>query len=261
MDEARLLLVEDEPLTCRMLAERLRKAGFSVAAVASAEAALDLLMVERFAVLVTDLLLQQLDGLALLVKARGIDPDLAVIILTGAASLDTAIAAVHAGAHSYLRKPVPAGELEGRLLAALAQRHERIESRLALRHYGAHLLRLADGHGPPYELREPGLGTLRLGRLELDTMRRRASINRRAVPLSNGEFDLLHYLACHEHQVVSAEQLAREALHFRHCTADEARDLMKVRIHRLRQKIEANPHSPDLLISVRGAGYMLTSGE
>jgi len=78
------------------------------------------------------------------------------------------------------------------------------------------------------------------------------------VPLSRGEFDLLLCLAQHAGQVVSPEQLMREVFHYS-CTHDEARSLLKTHIHRLRRKIEPEPHTPTLLLSVRGAGYMLAS--
>lgn len=260
MSEPRLLLVEDEPVTRMMLDAHLRATGLRVTSVASAEQALELLGEQQFAVMITDLLLERLDGVGLLRAARAIDPDLEVIVLTGQATLDSAIAAVNHGAHSYLRKPARRGELEDRVAAALARRQAHTERRAALRQLGAQLMRLAEPAGPGYT-REAEASCLRVGRLELDTHQRRAAVDRRPVPLSSGEFDLLHYLACHARRVLSAEQIAREALAFGACTPAEARELVKVRVHRLRSKIEGDPHAPTLLVSVRGAGYMLTGGE
>ncbi|NTU85370.1 MAG: response regulator, partial [Chloroflexales bacterium] len=80
MDETRLLLVEDDPAARMMFDARLRRAGFIVTAVASAEQALDLLRAGRFALLITGLNLQHLDGVALMDEARTLDPDLEVII-------------------------------------------------------------------------------------------------------------------------------------------------------------------------------------
>lgn len=260
MDETRLLVVEDEPVTRMMLDARLRAAGFSVTAVDSAELALDLLRSERFAVLVTDLLLQRLDGISLMVEARTIDPELEVIVLTGAASIDSAIAAVNQGAHTYLRKPPRHGELEARIAAARDRRRARVERTLALRQLSSQLLRIAEPEAPAYQCDGDGEARIRIGALEIDTLRRRVSVDQRAVTLSSGEFDLLLYMARRDQQVLSAEELAREVLRCPACSTAEARELIKARIHRLRQKIEPDPHAPRLIVSVRGAGYMLTGG-
>ncbi|HMQ32313.1 MAG TPA: response regulator transcription factor [Chloroflexaceae bacterium] len=258
MDAPRLLLVEDEPVMRMVLDVRLRAAGLRVTGVASAEQALELLRGEQYAIMVTDLHLQGLDGLALLCEARRLDPDLEVLVLTGAATLDSAIAALHNGAHSYLRKPAPKGELEGRVAAALERRRARTEGRAVLMQLGAQILRIAEP-GPPRPDASPAVARLRVGRLELDPQQRRATADRLPVALSSSEFDLLLYLARREDQVLSAEQLARDALGCCGCAPCEARELVKVRVHRLRQKIERDPRAPRLLVSVRGAGYMLTA--
>ncbi len=257
MNEPRLLLVEDEPVTRMALDARLRAAGFRVTGEASAERALARLRAEQYAVMVTDLIFQQLDGEALLREARGIDPDLEMIVLTGAATLDSAIAAVNHGAHSYLRKPAQPGQLEERVAAALERRRLRAEERALLRQLSAQLLRIADPRGAPYDAF--GAGRLRVGPLVLDVQQRRATVNGRSVALSSSEFDLLVYLAKRADQVLSAEQLAREALGYLGCNPGEARELIKVRVHRIRHKIERDPRTPRLLICVRGAGYMLSA--
>lgn len=260
MDVSRILLVEDEPVTRMLLEARLRAAGHRVRSVASAEQALALLRAEEFALVVTDLLLQHLDGVSLMREARALAPDLELIVLTGAASVDSAIAAVDHGARAYLRKPAPLGELEDRVAAALDQRRARIERRTALIQLSAQLQRIAEPQGPRYDLGTEA-SRLCIGRLELDPQQRRVVVDRTAVTLSSGEFDLLLYLARRDNQVISAEQIAREGLGWAGCSPDEARELVKVRIHRLRRKIERDPHAPGLLVSVRGVGYMLTAGE
>jgi DNA-binding response OmpR family regulator len=258
MEKPRLLLVEDEPVTRMALEARLRRAGFMVTAVEGAEQALALLQAERFALLITDLQLQSLDGVALLVNARMLDPDLEVLVLTGVASLDSAIAAINHGAHTYLRKPASRGELEARAIAALERRKAKVERDLILRQMGAQLLRIAEPEASAYA--GASIPSLRVGRLELDPLRRHAAIAQQAVPLSQGEFDLLLYMARRENQVLSAEELAREVLSYAACSSAEARELIKARIHRLRQKIEADPRAPSMIVSIRGVGYMLTSG-
>lgn len=260
MNKARLLLVDDAPATRMLLDARLRAAGYSVVATTSAEQALELLRGERFALLITEIALTAMDGIALMVAARELDPDLELIVLTGGATVESAVAAVNLGAHAYLRKPVAAGELEQRVAAAMERRYARLSHQATLRQLGSTLLQIAEPAGTGYSAQTPHVDALQVGRLRIDSRRRRAAVDDRIVPLSSGEFDLLLYLARREGEVLPAEQLAREVLGYS-CSTDEARELIKARVHRLRHKIEPNPRAPTLLVSVRGAGYMLTSGE
>lgn len=256
----RVLLVEDEPVTRLMVEARLRSAGYAVLSAPSGEAALEHLAGGSFALLVTDLYLEAMDGLLLMARARALDPDLEMIVLTGGATVDSAIAALDRGAHSYLRKPVAPGELEARAAAALERRQAQLERAATLRQLGSALLSIAEPRRPAYLIGGAEERALRVGGLEIEPGRRRASVEGRPVALSAAQFDLLLYLARRADTVQSPELLAREVLGHR-CDPDEARELIKASIHRLRLKVEADSKAPRLLISVRGAGYMLSSGE
>lgn len=259
MGDQRVLIVEDDNVTRMMLEARLRAAAFTATSAPGGEAALALLETTRFALMVTDLHMEAVSGIELMRRARTVDPDLEIIVLTGAATLESAIAAVNHSAHAYLRKPVAPGELEAAAAAALAEHRTRQSRRTALRHLGAELLRIAEPEiSYTHSLCDD---VLRLGPLELNVRRRRTSVRDRVVELSSSEFDLLLYMAQRDRQVVSAEELAREVLNYGSCTSSEARELVKARIHRLRRKIERDPAAPALLLSVRGAGYTLTAGE
>lgn len=262
MDALHILLVESDPDTRVRVEARLWGAGFKVRAVASSAAALELIGAGEVAAVVTDLLIDEhCDGLSLLRRAKASDPDLEVLVLTAATSFESVVAALHLRAHSFLRKPARPGELEERLADALARRRCALERTLALRQLVSQLMRLAEPQGPGYMVGGPVSARLRVGRLELDPDQRRLAIDQQTVPISSGEFDLLHYLARHGHQVVTVDQLAREALACGCGSTAEARERVKMRIHRLRRKIERDPSNPCLLVSVRGAGYMLTSDQ
>lgn len=265
MHTRRILLVEDEPVTRVMLEARLRGAGHEVQSAPSGETAVRLLAEGSFALLVTDLHLDAMNGVDLMARARAVDPDLELIMLTGGATVESAIAALDCGAHAYLRKPVAPGELEARVAAALARRQARRERAVTLKQLGSALLRIAE----PQEAVEAAASanvalsnssTLRVGRLELDLRRRRVRVDGRAVTLSQVQFDLLLYLARHPDTVQSPEQLAAEVLGLR-CAQDEARELIKASVHRLRAKIEADVKTPRMLLTVRGVGYMLSSSD
>ena len=114
---ARILIVDDDPEMCELLAARLGKKGFETAWRAGAEAAFELVVHEDFDVVLTDLHLRGMNGIELCERVVANRPDVPVIVLTAFGSLDTAVAAIRAGAYDFITKPP---ELEV-LLIALAR--------------------------------------------------------------------------------------------------------------------------------------------
>lgn len=260
MNAPRVLVVEDEPVTRLMLEGRLRAAGYAVQSAPSGESALSLLAGGGFALLLTDLYLEVMDGVDLMARARAVDPDLKMIILTGGATVDSAIAAMDHGAHAYLRKPVAPGELERRVAEALERRQTEQERAMKLRQVTAVLIQIAEPQRPGYTASPFEEPPIRIGPLEIEPARRRVTVAGRPIELSSAQYKLLTVLARRPNVVHSPEQLAREVCGY-NCATDEARELIKSSVHRLRSKIEVDPKAPTLLLSVRGAGYMLSSGD
>ena len=93
------------------LCQTLADAGYATTGFTSANKALALLREQRFDLVLTDLLMPDMDGISLLREAQAIDPDLLGIVMTGHAAIDTAIEAMKAGALEFLTKPVDPGEL------------------------------------------------------------------------------------------------------------------------------------------------------
>lgn len=108
---ARILAVEDSAAELRLLTDILEEDGFQVIGCTSATEALRQLEPGRFGVGVVDLLLPDLDGIALLQEILKIDPDVRVIIYTGASSFDSVKEALNAGAFGYIEKLSDPGEL------------------------------------------------------------------------------------------------------------------------------------------------------
>ena len=260
MDEPRTLLVEDDVVTRQIMTSCLRNTGCAVDAVASAEAALELLRRQPYALLVTDIALAELDGIALLRAAREADPHLEVIVVTGAATLESAIAACNSGAARYLRKPLRRGELEDGVTVALQRRRERVEQAGVLRQLGSQLLRLADGQAS-YALAAPpeDASVVQVGALRIDTQRHTVTVYDQPAQLSRIQFSLLLYLARRCERVITPRELAREVLGYE-CSPAEAGELMKTHIYNLRKRIERDPAAPCLLLSRRGVGYLVTAG-
>ena len=99
-----ILLVDDEPDQCELPQATLQRAGYSVRSTTSPKQALTQL--DDVALVITDLQMDEMDGLALCERIHGASPDIPVIVLTGMGSVDAAVAALRAGAYDFLMKPV-----------------------------------------------------------------------------------------------------------------------------------------------------------
>jgi signal transduction histidine kinase len=101
----RLLIVDDEEAQMRALCNTLSAEGYSTRGFTSPEAALEALRAEPFELLLTDLMMPGIDGIALMAAAKSVDPDLVGIVMTGHGTIDTAVKAMQAGALDYIQKP------------------------------------------------------------------------------------------------------------------------------------------------------------
>ncbi len=109
---ASVLLVDDERFARTVYSDYLRAAGYEVEVAPDAEAALGLLKQRRFDVLLTDVILPGSSGLDLLGIAKGLDPNLEVVVITALDKVDPAVRAMKSGASDYLVKPVAPESLQ-----------------------------------------------------------------------------------------------------------------------------------------------------
>ncbi|MFO0829474.1 MAG: sigma-54 dependent transcriptional regulator [Phycisphaerales bacterium] len=121
-ERAAVLVVDDEFSVRDSLSRWLRKDGFDAVAAESGEAALALAKSRRFDAAVIDLKMPGMDGLALQTALRELDADLAVIVITAYASVDSAVRALKDGAFDYITKPVDPSELSRLLERAVEKR-------------------------------------------------------------------------------------------------------------------------------------------
>jgi two-component system, NtrC family, response regulator GlrR len=117
--KASLLLVDDDPDLLRLLAIRLKANGYGVTAVDSAQRALASIAASRPDLVLTDLKMEGMDGMALFQEIQGAYPGLPVIILTAHGTIPDAVTAVKRGVFGYLTKPYDADELLGQIERAL----------------------------------------------------------------------------------------------------------------------------------------------
>ncbi|MBW2453585.1 MAG: sigma-54-dependent Fis family transcriptional regulator [Deltaproteobacteria bacterium] len=124
---ASVLVVDDEAGVRSYLADALSSEGHEVEQAADGVAALALLKRRSFQVMVTDLRMPKMDGMALLAQARSLSPDLEVILLTAHGSVESAVQAMKLGAFDYLQKPI-SSPTELRLLVARAVERYRLRA-------------------------------------------------------------------------------------------------------------------------------------
>src|ERR1700682_2242 len=117
--KASLLLVDDDPDLLRLLAIRLKANGYAVTAVESGQRALASIGASRPDLVLTDLRMEGMDGMALFQEIQATNPGLPVIILTAHGTIPDAIAAVKKGVFGYLNQPYDGEELLAQIVRAL----------------------------------------------------------------------------------------------------------------------------------------------
>jgi two-component system, OmpR family, copper resistance phosphate regulon response regulator CusR len=219
----RILVIEDEPRILAFLARGLEADGFTVGAARDGDTGLRLALGERWDLVVLDLLLPGLDGLALLRELQARRPGLPVVIVSARSDLRTKLRGFELGARDYVGKPFSLDELLARV---------RVHVRRAP------------------EL--PETNVLCHGALTLDVALRQARIGERVADLSDREFRLLHHLLRCSGQVVSKERLLSEVwgYHF-----DPGSNVVEVCMRRLRRKL--GPDAP--IETVRHVGYRVAT--
>jgi two-component system response regulator MtrA len=225
--DARILLIEDDPSIREVTALGLRAVGFTVVTAADGVDGLERWRAERQDLVLLDVMLPRLDGLEVLRAIRH-EATTPVVMLTARADTIDVVVGLETGADDYVRKPFEMPELVARVRAALRRR-------------------VAEPTGATEEAE-----TIELGGLRIDPAGRTVTLNGREVALTRTEFDLLLELARQPGRV-----LAREALLDHVWGYDFLGDsrLVDVAVGRLRAKVEADPASPTLIVTVRGAGY------
>jgi two-component system response regulator PilR (NtrC family) len=119
----KILVVDDEPSMRDFLEIFLTREGYDVVSAATGEKAFELLDAAAFDLVITDLKMPKIDGIQVLKKAKAVDPEVQVLIITAFASPDTAVEAMKAGALDYFVKPFKVDEVRLFVANALERRH------------------------------------------------------------------------------------------------------------------------------------------
>ncbi|MEK6531689.1 MAG: response regulator [Deltaproteobacteria bacterium] len=110
-DSFKILVTDDDPDLRDLLTEALKNWGYTAGVASEGNEALKALKAERYHIVISDLMMPGMDGLELLYRIKDLDKEILVIIITGYATIETAVKAIEAGAYDYITKPFRLDEL------------------------------------------------------------------------------------------------------------------------------------------------------
>ena len=222
---ARVLVVDDEPQIRRFLRTSLGAHHYGVIEASAGEEAILKTANERPDVVILDLGLPDLDGLAVITRLREWS-DVPIIVLSVRDREADKIQALDRGADDYVTKPFGMGELLARLRAVLRHRLREVAE-------------------------EP---VFRSGDLGVDLARRQVTVAGREVKLAPKEYEILRVLVTHAGKVLTHQQLLREVWGRGY---EQETHYLRVHIGQLRQKLERDPAQPQHILTEPGVGYRL----
>lgn len=265
---AHVLVVDDEGAIRYSISKTLQRIGYQVTAVESGEKALEVMADQNFDVVLTDIRMPGLTGVELLGKIKEQAPDAIVILMTGYASLGTAVESLRLGAHDYLIKPSSSQDIRASVARGLERAQNLQRRRMLLESIQANIKELTGTEPetnhrvntftpPPPSPSQPAMSTMTLGPLTIFPGKYEIQVGDKRLSLTPTEFDLLLYLAAHRGRVVPCYELVREVRGYTVAEKD-AREVVRPHISNLRRKLEKAGQDPDLIVNVRGIGYRLT---
>ncbi len=228
MSAGRVLLVDDEPQIRRVLRMTLSDEGYEITEARNGEEAMDLLRTDRFDLILLDVNMPGMGGIATCSSIRAVS-DSVILMLTVRDSEGEKVAALDAGADGYITKPFSTPELLARIRAALRRT-------------------LDPQTGAPKHLA--------LGDAGIDFETRIVSRNGEAQHLTPKEFDLLQYLVVHPNRAISHRELLQRVWGPEY--GDEV-EYLRVFMKQLRRKIERDPAKPQYLLTEPWVGYRFAS--
>jgi DNA-binding response OmpR family regulator len=228
-----ILLAEDQSDIRELIAMNLRGAGYEVTAVGDGLAALASQDERASDLLILDLMMPGMDGLEVCKALRARRRSAPILMLTAKSTELDRVLGLELGADDYLTKPFSLAELLARVKALLRR---------------AELLRQAQQAGAT------AAAVLRNGELEIQPAKRLVHLRGRAIECTALEFELLLHFAQHPGHVYSRAQLLDAVWGYSH---DGYEHTVTTHINRLRAKLEADPMRPQLILTVRGAGYKM----
>jgi DNA-binding response OmpR family regulator len=226
----RVLVVEDEAPMRMALEDILSANGYRVLTAADGEAGMALAVSEKPDLVLLDIMMPRLDGLALCAELRRLALPVPVLMLTARGQVEDRVAGLDTGADDYLVKPFSTDELLARVRALIRRSHRELET--------------------PEKVV--------LGDVVVDLVRQTAHRAGRQLHLTTREYSILRLLAQARGEPVTRERFLDVVWGY---TAFPTTRTVDTHIAALRAKIEEDPEKPKWLITVHGVGYRLQNEE
>jgi len=227
-----VLVVEDDPAIRRGLVDSLQFAGYVVIACGDGQEGLDTALTAQLDLLILDVMLPRRDGFAILGEVRRARPALPVILVTARGAEQDRVRGLQTGADDYVVKPFSSKELLARVAAVLRRSAERPSD----------------------------VGRITIAGRAIDFDRREVQRpDQSRVLLSEKETELLRYLVQNRGRAIARTELL-ERVWGLPAGGDPATRAIDMHIVNLRDKLADPPDSPQVVLTVRGKGYMLAAG-
>ncbi len=228
----KILVVEDEPNLRKLLEVIIGKEGYQVMTVNDGQAALGQLEAFGPDLIISDVMMPNLDGLELCRKVRAM-PDyqsIPFVLLTAKDEPTDKYQGFREGADDYVVKPFDPVELLFRIEAHLRRPRPNVKDNAEI---------------------------ITVGQLELDRRNYQAKVGDRLIQLTKSEFAMLHLLMSHADHVVSTEAILVEALGYPPQAGSS--EIIRTHIRNIRQKIESDPAAPTIIQTIARHGYTIKS--
>lgn len=223
----KVLCVDDDELVLDEIVGALPTPDYTVEVAHSGRTGLAKVMAGNYDVITLDRMLPDLDGLTILTTVRDVGIQTPVLVLSSMSEVDDRVRGLRAGGDDYLTKPFAGEELLARI-------------EVLLRH-----------HPTPQSAET----VLRAADLELDLIKRKASVSGKDLPLQATEFRVLEFLMRHPGQILTRTMIFEGVWG---CRFDPGTNLIDVHVGRLRKKVESLCSQP-MIRTIRGSGYLFNS--
>jgi DNA-binding response OmpR family regulator len=224
-----LLVVEDDENISTMINEHFSRVGYSVKTAEDGLAGVQAALNDHPDVVVLDLMLPKMDGLAVCREILEKAPFIPILMLTAKDDVVDKVLGLEMGADDYITKPFSLRELEARIKSVLRRSRSAVATDTA-------------GDEAP----------IVRGKLRIEPSKREVMVGERQVELTPKEFDLLRLFASNPGRVFPRKYLLEKIWDYSYEGYDRTIDS---HINRLRAKIEENPENPQMVLTVWGIGY------
>ena len=225
----KILIVDDEPSMREGLADNLEFEGYQTEMAANGKEGLDMIMSRKYDLVVLDVMMPEMSGFDVCKELRKRNIAVPVILLTAKGEEIDKVLGLELGADDYITKPFSLRELIARIKAILRRAQPSTSSE----------------HTEKY---------VTIGLMQVDFTNYKAKVEDKEVKLSHREFEILHFLWDHKQEVVSRDDLLKNIWEYDEFPTTRTVDNF---ILKLRQKIEKNYNTPEIIITVHGVGYKL----